>query len=33
VELPVIERDRLTWQPSGAVRPFIMDLSTLFRPI
>jgi Uma2 family endonuclease len=32
-ELPVIERDRLTWHPSGAARPFTLELSTLFRPI
>jgi Uma2 family endonuclease len=32
-ELPVIERDRLTWRPSGAARPFTLELSTLFRPI
>ena len=32
-ELPVIERDQLTWHPSGAARPFTLELSTLFRPI
>ena len=32
-ELPVIERDRLTWRPSGAAHPFTLELSTLFRPI
>ncbi len=33
VELPVIERERVTWHPAGAARPFILDLSELFRPI
>jgi Uma2 family endonuclease len=32
-EFPVIERDRLTWSPSGAARPFTLQLSRLFRPI
>jgi Uma2 family endonuclease len=32
-ELPVIVRDRLTWRPSGAARPFTLELSELFRPI
>jgi len=32
-ELPVIERDRLAWRPSGAARPFALELSALFRPI
>ena len=31
--LPVIERDRLTWRPAGAARPFTLELSELFRPI
>jgi Uma2 family endonuclease len=32
-ELPVIERNRLTWRPAGAARPFALELSALFRPI
>lgn len=30
---PMIERDRLTWSPAGAVEPFTLELEELFRPI
>jgi Uma2 family endonuclease len=30
---PVVERERVTWHPAGAGRPFILDLQELFRPI
>ena len=30
---PRLERDRLLWHPVGAVRPFELDLQTLFKPI
>ncbi len=33
IELPVVERERVTWHPAGAGRPFILDLKDLFRPI
>lgn len=32
-DLPVIERDRFSWRPSGAAHPFTLELRTLFRPI
>ena len=32
-ESPTIERERLTWQPSGARAPFSLALEELFRPI
>ena len=32
-ELPAIERERLSWQPAGAGRPFTLELAELFRPI
>ena len=32
-EFPTIERERLTWHPTGAGRPFILELNDLFRPI
>ncbi len=32
-ELPVVERERLIWQPGGAGRPFTLELADLFRPI
>jgi Uma2 family endonuclease len=30
---PSIERERLVWQPAGAVIPFTLEVSDLFRPI
>ena len=33
IEFPVVERERVTWHPAGAGRPFILDLKDLFRPI
>ena len=30
---PVLERERLRWEPAGATRPFELDLADLFRPI
>lgn len=30
---PVVERDRLTWNPVGARRPFTLALAELFRPL
>jgi Uma2 family endonuclease len=30
---PRIERDRLVWQPEGAVAPFTLSLQELFRAI
>ncbi len=30
---PVVERERVTWHPAGAGRPFSLDLKALFRPI
>lgn len=30
---PMIERDRLTWSPAGAMEPFTLELEELFRPI
>jgi len=32
-ELPVIERERVIWQPAGAGRAFTLGLQDLFRPI
>jgi Uma2 family endonuclease len=32
-EFPHIERDRLTWLPTGAAQPLSIELSELFRPI
>jgi len=32
-EFPLTERERLTWQPAGAGRPFTLELAELFRPI
>ena len=32
-EFPAIEREQLTWQPSGASAPFSLALDDLFRPI
>jgi hypothetical protein len=29
----VVERVRLIWSPSGAGRPFTLELAELFRPI
>jgi len=31
--LPVVERERVTWMPAGADRPFALDLRVLFQPI
>jgi Uma2 family endonuclease len=33
VQFPVVERVRLIWSPSGAGRPFTLELAELFRPI
>ena len=30
---PVVERERVTWEPAGAGRPFVLDAKDLFRPI
>ncbi len=30
---PTLERERVTWQPAGAVEPIVLELSELFRPI
>jgi Uma2 family endonuclease len=32
-EFPTVERERLIWHPTGAGRPFILELNDLFRPI
>ena len=32
-DFPVIERDRLLWQPAGATAPFTLELTELFRAI
>ena len=32
-ELPVIERERLVWHPTGATWAFTIELAELFRPI
>jgi Uma2 family endonuclease len=32
-EFPVVERDRLTWEPAGARQAFTLQLEELFRPI
>jgi Uma2 family endonuclease len=29
-QFPVVERERLTWHPSGASVPFVLELSSLF---
>jgi len=31
--LPLLERERLVWQPVGATAPFTLELAELFRPI
>ncbi len=31
--IPHIERDEITWQPTGAASPFSLRLAELFRPI
>lgn len=28
-QFPIIERERLTWHPRGALAPFVFELSTL----
>ncbi len=33
VEFPVIERNRLLWQPAAARQPFLLELPDLFRPV
>ncbi len=33
IELPVVERERVTWHPAGASRAFVLELKELFRPI
>jgi len=33
LEVPVVERERLSWHPTGAGRSFSMELRELFRPI
>ena len=30
---PTLEVERLTWQPEGAAKPFVLDLPELFRPV
>ena len=30
---PVVERQRLVWQPQGAAEPFELELAELFRPV
>ena len=30
---PVVEQERVTWQPAGAPEPFVLELSEMFRPI
>lgn len=30
---PAIERDRLRWEPAGAMQPLVLELAELFRPI
>jgi Uma2 family endonuclease len=30
---PVVERERVTWQPVGAAEPCVVELGELFRPI
>jgi Uma2 family endonuclease len=32
-DLPVVERQRLSWHPAGAATPFTLELAELFRPI
>jgi len=32
-ELPAVERERVSWHPAGATRPFTLGLGDLFRPI
>ncbi len=32
-DFPVVERDRLLWQPAGAAAPFTLELAELFRAI
>jgi Uma2 family endonuclease len=33
IEFPVVERERVAWQPAGAGSAFVLDLRELFRPI
>jgi Uma2 family endonuclease len=33
MDLPIVERERVTWRPAGAGHPFVLDLQDLFRPI
>jgi Uma2 family endonuclease len=33
LEFPIVERERVTWQPAGAGRALVLDLRELFRPI
>ncbi len=30
--LPVVETERLSWQPAGVARPFVIELTRLFAP-
>jgi len=30
---PAFERERLSWHPAGAARPFAIELQDLFRPL
>jgi len=32
-EFPQVERERLTWHPTGAAVPFVLELAELFQPI
>ncbi len=31
IEFPLLERERLLWHPAGAVQPFVLPLTALFR--
>jgi Uma2 family endonuclease len=31
--LPKVERDRVAWQPAGAVQPFVLPLPELLQPV
>ncbi len=33
VIFPVVESERIAWQPGGAATPFVLDLPRLFRPV
>jgi Uma2 family endonuclease len=33
VHFPALDRERLTWHPTGATTPFVLELAELFRPI